>query len=171
MPESSDFVFVFCFHVFHGRPAMPVSPSVLDSGMRRNDGIKSNPLNGIMRKATRRGSPSSGLPLKGGVISTGLPSHCRDRPPRLSSRRTTTGGCPYPPYPQSFSWSQSEQSLLPQSELTLPAEFLLEPVEHVGRADGVVVALAVLGAAFFHGEHPKRLVFRAYGVIERLRVF
>ena len=42
MPESSDFISVlsFRFIVFIGCPAMLVSPSVLDSGMRRNDEAK-----------------------------------------------------------------------------------------------------------------------------------
>src|SRR6266481_2088236 len=49
-------------------------------------------------------------------------------------------------------------------------ELVLEPAPHGGAAEREVVALAVLRAAFLAGEDAQRLVLRAAGVVERLRI-
>src|SRR5262245_64298770 len=51
-----------------------------------------------------------------------------------------------------------------------PHELVLEPAPHGGAAEREIVALAVLRAALLGGEHAQRLVLRAAGLVQRLRV-
>src|SRR5262249_60639354 len=51
-----------------------------------------------------------------------------------------------------------------------PLQSVLHPVPHLGAAQREVVALAVLGAAFFRREDAQRLVRRAAGRVQRLGV-
>src|SRR5262249_39968914 len=136
------------------RPMVVIVVALEDCTIRVAIAPQKVPLNGVaaaLASTVRSADPAR---VFRPVVMTVIPSRKRPTPPRIE-----------------IAVDMCATGLLPRAYASPPRlQHLLQPVPHIGRADALVVDLAVVIAAFIAGEDFHRLLFRADGVEAFLRL-